>query len=110
MQLARQLVCDDGGEGREEGRQEHADVAHVDGQVKEAQNVEDGSRGDHEPGVDGAADDPPQRIPSAIVKPIVKAVEALVGQILGGPVIEVGIELVNHGLVAKHGEETDGER
>ena len=69
---------------------------------------EDG-RGDHEPGVDGAADDPAERVPGAVVEPVVEGVEALLGEEARRAVVEVGVELVDHGLVAQHGEEADGE-
>ena len=39
-----------------------------------------------------------------------EAVEALIGQELGGPVVEVGVELVDHGLVSEDREQTNRKR
>ncbi len=38
-----------------------------------------------------------------------KVVESLVGQELGRPVVEVGIELMDHAFIAKNREKTDRE-
>ena len=65
-------------------------------------------RGDHEPGVDGAADDATERVPGAIIEPIVKRVEALLGEIFRGAIVEVRVELVYDRLVAQHREEASG--
>ena len=109
-QLGGELVGDDGGEGGKEGRQEDADLAHVHRQVEGGQHPVDGGRGHHQARVDGPADDPAQRVPGAIVEPVVEGVEALLGEEPGRPVVEVGVELVDHGLVAQHGEQPDGKR
>ena len=107
VQLHGEEVRDQGGEGAEQGCQEDADVADVEGDVAQVgKEVEDGG-GDHEAGVDGAADDPAQRVPGPVVEPVVEGVETLVGQVLGRSVVEVGIELVNHGLVAQHRKQPD---
>ena len=39
--------------------------------------------------------DTAQWVPGPVVEPVVEGVEALLGQILGRPIVEVGIELVN---------------
>ena len=39
-----------------------------------------------------------------------EAVEALIGQELGGPVVEVGVELVDHGLISEDREQTNRKR
>ena len=49
----------------------------------------------HKARVDGAADDPTQRIPGSVIKPVVETVESILSQVLGGAVVEVGIKLVN---------------
>ena len=43
------------------------------------------------------------------VEPVVEGVESLLGEEARRAVVEVGVELVDHGLVAEHGEEADGE-
>ena len=53
---------------------------------------------------------PSQWIPCPVVEPVVEGVEPLLGQVLGGAVVEVGIELVDHRLIAQDGEKPDGER
>ena len=40
--------------------------------------------------------------------PIVEIVEALVRKVLGGTVVEVGIELMDHAFIAKNRKEADG--
>ena len=40
--------------------------------------------------------------------PIVEVIEPLVRKVLGGAVVEVGIKLVDHALIAKHRKKTDG--
>ena len=61
---------------------------------------------DHEPRIDGASDYSTQGIPSSIIKPIVKGIETLIGQIFRCSVIEVGIKFVYHAFIAEHGEQS----
>ena len=72
----------------EDGRQEDADVADVDGDVEQVQDVVDESRGQHQSGVDGAAHDPTQRVPGALVEPVEEVVEAMLHHVRRGPVVE----------------------
>ena len=58
------------------------------------------------PGVDQFV---PLTLPAEL-SPVVEAVEALVGQELGGPVVEVGVELVDHGLISEDREQTNRKR
>ena len=37
------------------------------------------------------------------------AIGALADEVVGGPVVEVRVELVDHALVSDHGEESDDE-
>ena len=48
-------------------------------------------------------------LPSGYHEPIVEGVESLLGEEARRAVVEVGVELVDHGLVAQHREEPDGE-
>ncbi len=58
----------------------------------------DGAGSDHEARVDGAPYNAAQRVPGSVVEPVVEGVESLLCQVLGRPIVEVGIELVNHRL------------
>lgn len=49
LELLGEVVGDDGSEGREEGRQEHADIADVNRDVEKMKNVIQGCRCDHQP-------------------------------------------------------------
>lgn len=40
-------------------------------------------------GVDGASDDSAERVPRAIIEPVVKLVKALLGQETSGPVVKI---------------------
>eukprot|EP00053_Salpingoeca_punica_P010929 m.97584 g.97584 ORF g.97584 m.97584 type:complete len:573 (+) comp15536_c0_seq2:800-2518(+) len=108
LQLLGDQVGDDGGERGEERGEEDADVADVHGHVDVVHEVEDERGGDHEARVDGAADDAAERVPGAVVKPVVEVVEALLHQVLRGAVVEVRVKLVDHALVADDGKEAAG--
>ena len=110
MQLGGKKVGDDDGERREHGRQEHANVAHVDGEVEEVERVIEDCWGDHEARVNCAADDASERIPDTIVEPVVERVEAFVGQKLGRSIVEVRVKFVDDRLVAEHREQACGKR
>ncbi|KAJ8524775.1 hypothetical protein ON010_g16341 [Phytophthora cinnamomi] len=94
--LLGQQVAGDGRVGREERRQEHARVAHVDGDVEQVEHPVHERRRVHEPRVDGAADDAAQRVPRAVVEPVEELEEALGRQVLGRAEVEVRVELVDH--------------
>ena len=68
------------------------------------EDVVDDTGGDHEAGVDGAADDTSEGIPCSVVKPVVEIVEPILGQILGCAVVEIWIKLVNDGFKPKYGK------
>lgn len=81
----------------------------MNGEAEESESPVDEGGGDHEAGVEGAADDPAEGVPALGVEPVPEVVEALLGQVEGSAVIEIGIELVDHGLVAKDAEEARNE-
>ena len=60
-------------------------------------------------GVYGSSDDPSQGVPCSIVKPVMEAIETLRCQVLGGPEVEVRIELVNDALESQDGKQPRGE-
>ena len=74
------LIRNERGKRRKERRQEDADVPDVDGDVEEVKDVIDGGRRHHQAGINSAADDTTQRIPSAIVEPIVELVKPFLRQ------------------------------
>ena len=49
LELLGEVVGDDGGEGREEGSQEHTHIADVDRDVEEVEHMIQGCRRDHQP-------------------------------------------------------------
>lgn len=81
----------------------------MDGEAEEAEGPVDEGGGDHEARVESAADDATQRVPALGVEPVPEVVEAVLGEVEGSTVIEVGIELVDHGLVAEDAEEAGDE-
>ena len=56
------------------------------------------------------SNDPPERVPCSVVKPVVKAVETFLSQELGRSVVEVRIKLVNDALETQHSKQSGGER
>jgi hypothetical protein len=94
--LIRQQVRGDGGVGSKDGRQEHTHVTNVDGDVQIVQHAVDGGSSGHQARVNGATDDTAQWVPCTVIKPIQKVVETFRGEVLRGPVVEPGVELVNH--------------
>lgn len=77
--------------------------------MEEAEDPVNDGGGDHETRVERSADDAAQRIPALGVEPVPEVVEAVAGEVEGGAVVEVGVKLVDHGLVTKHAEETSDE-
>lgn len=81
----------------------------MDGETEESESPVDEGGGDHEARVEGPANDPTQRVPALRIEPVPEVVESLVSQEECSTVIEIGIELVDHGLVAKHAEKASDE-
>jgi hypothetical protein len=107
--LAAEGVGDERGVGGEEGRGEDADLADVDGEGERAEEAVEQRRGDHEAREECSAHDASEWVPALGVEPVPELAEAILGEEERGAVVEVGIELVDHGLVAEDGEEADGE-
>ncbi|XP_021818499.1 uncharacterized protein LOC110760526 [Prunus avium] len=84
-------------------------LVNVNGEAEELESPVDEGGGDHEVRVKGADDDPAEGVLALGVEPVPEVVEALLGQVKGSAVIEIGIELVDHGLVAKDAEEAHNE-
>jgi hypothetical protein len=92
----------------EYGSQENADIANVNWNVERVQNFVDGSRCDHQPGIDleekvminiqresmkdrcaySATNDAAQRIPGSLVKPVEEVIEAMLNHMMSGAVVE----------------------
>lgn len=81
----------------------------MDGKGEETEGAVDEGSGDHEAGVESAADDATEGIPALRVEPVPELIKAVAGEEKGGAIVEIGVELVDHGLVAKNAEEADGE-
>lgn len=82
----------------------------VEGEVERVEQPVRGGGRHHEARVDGAADDAAQGVPGPVIEPVVEVVKALGREVLGGAKVEVGVELVDHGLEAQHGEQPGEER
>lgn len=106
------LLCEGVGHQRgqrgEEGRQEDAHVPYVDGHIEQPHQAVQGRRGEHQPGIDGAADDAAQGIPGAVIEPVVELVKALLRQKPRGAVVEVRIELMDYAFESQHREQACG--
>jgi len=98
--LLGEEVRDEGGIGGEERRGENADLADVNEEAEEAEEGVDGGSGEHEARVKRAADDAAERVPGLGVEPVPELGEAIAREEERGAVVEVGIELVDHGLIA----------
>ena len=110
LELLCEEVGDKGGEGGKEGGKEDADVADINADVKKVQELVDEGGRDHEPRIDGAADDAAERIPCAVIKPVVEVEETFLNKVLGGAVVEVGVKLVDHALKPDHSKQSRQER
>lgn len=71
--LRSQEVTGKGGQARAGGSQHDTDVANVDREGQEAEEMPDGTAGDHEAGVEGTAGDTTKGVPCAVVEPIPEA-------------------------------------
>lgn len=109
VDLFCQQVGDDRSERGEERGEKDAHIPDVHGEVDEPQQAVERGRGDHQAGIDGAADDPSQGIPGALIEPVVKVVETLLGQEPRGAVVKVRVKLMDDTLEAQHGEEPSAE-
>ena len=107
--LAAEGVGDERGVGGEEGGGEDADLPDVDGEGERAEEAVEQRGGDHQPGEERAPDDAAERVPALVVEPVPELGVAVLREVERGAVVEVGVELVDHGLVAEHGEEAHGE-
>ncbi|CAB4308651.1 unnamed protein product [Prunus armeniaca] len=85
------------------------DLTNVNVEVEESEGLVDEGGGDHEAGVEGAVDDSGEGVPALGVELVPEVVEALLGKVEGSVVIEIGIELMDHGLVAKDVEKPRNE-
>ena len=52
--------------------------------------------------IDSSTNDSAQGVPCSVIKPVMEAVESLLGEKLGGTIVEVWIELVNDTLKSQH--------
>lgn len=81
----------------------------MDGEAEESERPVDDGGGDHEARVEGPTDDAAKRVPALGVEPVPELVEALLGEEESGSVVEVGVEFVDHGLVAENAEQSGDE-
>ncbi|KAI8021871.1 hypothetical protein LOK49_LG03G03142 [Camellia lanceoleosa] len=77
------------------------DFANVDSEAEEVKRPVDKSDSDHKTRVMSAIDDATQRVPPLKVKLVPQLVKTLLGQEQSGPIIKVGIELMDHPLLAE---------
>jgi len=68
--LVNSQVCRERSQTGETRREEHTDVADVNGHVDPLEEAPDETSGHHETGVDGATDGTSERVPCCWVKPV----------------------------------------
>mmetsp|Transcript_7267 Transcript_7267/g.21792 ORF Transcript_7267/g.21792 Transcript_7267/m.21792 type:complete len:496 (+) Transcript_7267:1567-3054(+) len=109
LDLPDHEVGRDGGEGAEERADHDADVLDLHGVELERGFEEpvDPSRGQRESGVYRSAHHSAQRVPRPVIEEVPEGVHALLARQLRHPVIEVRVELVDHGLVFDDTEQPD---
>lgn len=90
--LRSQEVTSKGGQARAGGGQHDTDVADVDREGQETEEMPNGTAGDHEARVKGTAGDTAERVPCAVVEPIPEAREAILDEVLGCSEVEPGID------------------
>ena len=81
----------------------------MDGKSEESEEGVERRGGEHKTGVEGSADDASEWVPALRVEPVPERGEAVLGEVEGGAVVEVRVELVDHGLVAEDAEEARDE-
>ncbi len=82
------MVQNDTNHQPEYGRQEDANISDVNGNVQGVQDVVDGPGGDHQTRVNRATDNPAQRIPGTLIKPIEEVVVSMLHHVSRGSVVE----------------------
>ena len=80
--LRGQEVTGKGSQARAGGSQHDADVADIDGEGKKAEEVVDGTAGDHEAWVEGTTSDTTEGVPCAVIEPVPEAREAILHEVL----------------------------
>ena len=50
----------------------------------------------HEARIDGSTNDPAQRVPGSVIKPVVKRIEPVIRQVFGRPVVEIRIKFMDN--------------
>jgi len=86
--------------------EEHTDFSHIDRDIDSIEDVIEEAGSDHEARIDGTTDDPTQGVPSSIVEPIVKVIEAVLGEVFCSAIIEIWIKFMDDRLESKNREES----
>lgn len=72
----------------ENWREKHADFPDMNLDVQRIQYEMNGAGRNHQAGINGAADDTSQRIPSAFVEPIQKRIKSILDHVMSRSIIE----------------------
>ena len=80
----------------------------MSGESERVEEPMNGAGSDHQTGINRAANDPSKRIPCPIIEPIMKLVKSFFSQKLGGAIIEIGIELMDHYFITQNRKEAYG--
>lgn len=94
--LFRQEEGRHGGESSKHRSQEDTYVPDIKWEGEEVKCPFDESRGDHDPWENGSTNDSAKWVPRLTVIPIPKVVKAFIVEVLGGPVIEPRVKLVDN--------------
>lgn len=90
--LRGQEVTGKGRQARAGGSQHDADVANVDGEGEKAEEVVDGTAGDHETRVESTTSDTAEGVPCAVIEPVPEAREAILHQVFCCAEVEPGVD------------------
>lgn len=74
------------------GGQEDTDVANIDGDREEAEEVVEDTAGDHETRVQSTTGNSTQRVPCSVIEPIPEVVETVRNEVLGSSEVEPGVD------------------
>lgn len=74
------------------GGQEDTDVANIDGDGEEAEEVVEDTAGDHEARVQSTTGNSTQRVPCSVIEPVPEVVKAVRNEVLGSSEVEPGVD------------------
>lgn len=80
--------------------QKHTNISNINRNGQFVECPIDDSRGGHESRIDGSSNAPAKGVPGFAIEPVPEAIKSFTGEVLCGPVIEPGVELMNDAFVS----------